>query len=98
MGDDLEWEYFSYPVYTYEVVCGYTAAVGSADYGKISVEFVATEGGRLISKDTPLGATYTVECARYKNPPRRHHSRGWIVLDKDLYCEMPIQGYSPPRD
>lgn len=98
LGDDLEEKYFSYPVATYEVICGYTAAVGSSDYGEISDELVVTEGGKLIAKDTPLGATYTVECARYQNPPQRHHSRGWIVLDMNLYCEMPIQGYSPPRD
>lgn len=98
LGDDLEWKQSISPVQSYEVVCGYVGGI-AFDYGTITNERRVFEDGRLISIDTEIAnATYTVECVRYINPPQKHHSKGWLPIDGDLFCEMPKQGVPPPRD
>ncbi|HAR52237.1 hypothetical protein [Roseovarius nubinhibens] len=98
LGDNLEWKQSVAPVQSYEVVCGYVAGVAN-EYGTITDRWHTFEEGRLVSSDTKIpGATHTVECVRYNDPPQKHHSRGWLLMDKDLFCEMPTQGVPPRRD
>ena len=98
LGDNLEWKQSVVPVQSYEVVCGYVAGVAN-EYGTIKDMWHTFEEGRLVSTDTKIpDATHTVECVRYNDPPKNHHSLGWLLIDKDLFCEMPTQGVPPRRD
>jgi hypothetical protein len=98
LGHDLIWKYRSYPVQSYEVVCGYIAAVAPKDYGEIRSERSTSENGKLVSSDTRIpGASYTVECTQFSDPPKWTSKHGWARIDENLYCPMPKQGESPPR-
>ena len=98
LGDDLVWKQSVIPLQSYEVVCGYVS--GTADeYGAIEDMRSTFEEGRLVSTDTQIpDATHTVECVRYNDPPQNHHSPGWLLIDENLFCEMPVLGVPPKRD
>lgn len=94
LGDDLEWKYSPTPVLSFDAICGYIGqSMGEFGFGRTSQERRAFENGRLIGLDTEIaGATFTVECVRYKNRPVYSHRHDWLLTDDGFYCKVPKLG------